>query len=120
MLDKAVSRVTLVKRVHRQGRHKLQMVDGNFSATHRRRQEGSGVPSAIAPIYFRNTNPNLSATAPEKKHCSTNLVAASNVACRDKQNDISGIVCYICRHGVVEDVYGESVIPFSMCSTDDE
>lgn len=72
----------------------MQMVDGNFSATHRRRQEGSGVPSTIAKMYFREMNPNLSATPREKTDCSTNLVAASNVACRSKQNDISGIVCF--------------------------
>lgn len=95
----------------------LKLVDGYFSASHRRRPGQEDVPSPLDAALFRQPDAKLEASADNSTGCSSNFVANRTNAASSKLHDVNGIFGAMCPHGCLFDVFSRilSVAPFISC-----
>lgn len=68
-----------------------QLADGYFSALHRRMAGKTGEQSSLETSFFKEADMTLHARMEAGDKCNTSIVAASNLVCKEKRNDIQGI-----------------------------
>lgn len=92
----------------------LQLADGYFSARHYRRAGQIDRPSIMDGVYFRKPDVTLEARKVARSGCTSHFVADQNKAALDNRYDVNGIFGMICRHGIVEHIFGGSngALPF--------
>lgn len=59
------------------------------------------------PVFFRKADPDLEATSFANAGCTSSFVATRESAAKDHRYDINGMFGTMCRHGSMEDVFGE-------------